>query len=127
MSYGYGPLAAKAVTLIAKYGKTVTLERATSANPADANKPWRGPVQAAPLTRTPKGLVASWEKNEIDGEHIRATDIKLLVAGQDAQLVGVDIERFTIATVDTVAYGCTNVNPVKPGDTVLLYTLRLRL
>jgi hypothetical protein len=127
MSYNYGPLAAKAVAMIAKYGKLVTLEMASSASPADAAKPWRGPdLVAAPITRTPKALEVSFEKNEIDGERIRTSDIKLLIAGQDPALAGFDIERVTFCTLNGKAYGATNLSPLMPGDTMMLYTLRLR-
>lgn len=125
MSYNYGPLASKAVFLIAKFGKQVTLE-ITPLTTSDAAKPWRGPGAAAVTTKTPIGLVSSFEKEELDGERIKSTDIKLLVAGQDAQMSGVDIDRVTRAQVGGVWYGATDVSQIEPGDTKMLYTLRLR-
>lgn len=126
MSYNYGPLAAKAVALIAKYGKTVTLELASSSTPIDADKPWRGPDLDPLVSKTPKGLEASFEKNEIDGERVRTSDIKLLIGAQDPAIAGVDMERVLFATVDGVAYGATNLTIIKPGDTAMLYVIRLR-
>jgi len=125
VSYNYAPLAAKAVALIAKYGKTVTLEF-TPLTTADANKPWRGPGGAAVTTKTPKGLTSTFEKDELDGERIKVTDIKLLIAGQDAEMSGVDIDRATRCQVSGVWYGASDVSPIEPGDTKMLYTLRLR-
>jgi hypothetical protein len=125
MSYNYAPLAAKAVAMLAKYGKTVQVQYDTSSAPADANKPWRGPVSAL-TTKNPKALTVSFDKHELDGERIKASDIKLLIAAQDTEMAGVDIDRVKFATVAGVTYGATDVSPLEPGDTRLLYTLRLR-
>lgn len=129
MTYSYAPLASKTVAIIAKYGKTVTLELGVL-TAADAAKPWRGPGQPVPPaevpTKTPKGVVASFEKDEIDGERIKATDIKLLVAAGDAQMAGVDVDRVVRAQIGSTWYGATDVSQVEPGDTKMLYTLRLR-
>lgn len=123
--FNYGPLAAKAAKLIAKYGKTVTLVAAASADPADSAAPWRGPA-AGTVTAQPQGIVVSFSKDEINGEHIRASDLKLLLAAGDAALAGFDLDAATTCTVDGVDYGATNLKPVKPGDTALVHFVRLR-
>lgn len=125
MSFNYGPLAAKAVKLIAKYGKTVTLQAPASPDPADSARPWRGPAPGS-LDASPKGLVVSFDKDEIDGEHIRTSDLKLLLAAGDPALVGYDLDAVATCTVDGVSYGATNLKPVKPGDTALVNFMRLR-
>jgi hypothetical protein len=125
VSYSYAPLASKTVAIIAKYGKQVTLE-ITPLTAADSAKPWRGPGAAAVTTKTPMGVTSSFEKKEVDGERIKETDIKLLVAAGDAQMSGVSIDRVTRAQVGGVWYGASDVSQIEPGDTKMLYTLRLR-
>lgn len=125
MSFNYGPLAAKAVKLVTKYGKTVQLTSPVSGDPADSDKPWRGPAPGDTVA-SPHGLVVSFEKDEIDGEHIRTSDLKLLLPAGDPALSGVDLDRVASVNVDGVDYGATNLKPVKPGDTVLIYFMRLR-
>lgn len=124
-TYNYGPISQKAVKLIAKYGKTVTLG-AASQTPADANKPWRGPAAASDVTKTPKGVVASFEKSDIDGDAIKSTDAKLIVAAQDPALAGFDIKTVTYAIVDGSSIGAVYLKSAKPGDTELVYSFRLR-
>lgn len=126
MTYNYGPLASKAVALIAKYGKAVQLELDASPAPLDGAKPWRGPDLTTPTHVTPKGLVTSFTKNEINGDSIRVTDMKLLIAGQDATIAAISMDLVKFAQVDGVNYGADNLVPVRPGDTTLLYVLRLR-
>lgn len=130
MSYNYGPLAAKSVKLIAKYGAEVDLHF-LAGDVLDPDKPWRGPDQTHNATRSIKGLVTTFERDEIDGELVKRTDVKLLVAAQDAGLAGLDIATATQASVikdgGAKVYGCSNLTPVAPGDTTIIYTLRLRL
>lgn len=133
-AYSYGPLAAKAVALIAKYGATVAMSFVGDLEtPADASKPWRGQVQTGGQTYSPKGLVSTFEKDQISGDLIRTTDQALLVAGQDPEVLRLigdgraldDLQWVTLST--GVRMPCKNLTPVQPGDTVMLYTLRLRL
>ncbi len=126
MTYNYAPLATKTVALIAKYGKEIVLEFTDpDAVPADANKPWRG-SDDLPITARPKCVQTTFDRNEIDGERIKATDIKVIIAAQDAQMEGVDVDRVLTGTLGDKAYGATNVSEIVPGDTSLLFTLRLR-
>lgn len=134
MSYNYGPLASKAVQLIAKYGSSVLLEFVFDSDvPADATRPWRGPNVGATQNYSPKGLVTTFDKNQINGDMIRSTDMQLLVAGQDPavlQLIAAGYSMDDVQFAQTSAGGrlaCQNLSPIVPGDTVMLYTLRLRV
>jgi hypothetical protein len=124
----YTKLGNSSVKLIAKFGKTVDLFCQPLAA-ADANKPWRGPNLAGEVRVSPKGLVTSFTTKEINGERIKDTDVKLLVAPGDPTLVaaGFDIKTLAFGEVDGVRYGAIELDTVKPADLALLYTIRLRL
>ena len=125
MSYDYGPISAKALSLIAKYGKTVQLELIANGAPLDGARPWRGPSQATTV-KQPKAIQTAFDKDEIDGERIRTSDVKLVIAATDAALAGVDVDRVVRATVGGVSYGATNLTTVAPGDAAIVYVMRLR-
>lgn len=133
-AYSYGPLASKAVQLIAKFGANWPLFFAGFLDtPADPDKPWRGPNQNSSVNYSPKGVVSTFEKDQIDGDLLRTTDQSLLVAGQDPEVLrliadGRDMDDVQFAlSPQGVRMPCKNITPVQPGGTIMLYTLRLRL
>lgn len=132
MSYNYGPLASKAVALIAKYGANVPLFLLNDLDtPADAARPWRGPAQADNLNYNPKGLITTWSDDRINGDLIRSTDQLLLIAGQDPAILqmisdGHAMEDVSYAITPAGRLSTMNISPVQPGDTLMLYTIRLR-
>ncbi len=120
----YGPLANTAVSLIAKFGANVTL-KLRSATPTSSSQPWRGNTTETEVA--PKGVVTTFDKKEIDGERILSTDLKLLVAAQDTTLTSFAPDLVVAAVIDSVRYGAEAYEKVKPGDTALIYTFRLRM
>lgn len=123
----YDGLNATSVALIAKYGKSVTLFSEPT-TPADPNKPWRGSSRDENnwTKKTVKGVEDEWEKEEVDGDRVRYTDLKVLVAAGDPALVGLDPEVVTGADMEGVRYAALRVGRVKPGDVNLVLTYRLR-
>lgn len=87
------------------------------------------PVIAADVKGQPKGVLTSFDKEEIDGETIKATDLKLIVAAGDPALTveGFDPLDVVYAEKDSKRYGASLVQPVNPGGTPLIYTYKLRL
>jgi hypothetical protein len=74
------------------------------------------------------GVVASFEKEEIDGSAIQSTDLKLIVAALDPALVasGFDPALVVRATVASKVYGAKYVEPIEPGSEPIIYIYRLR-
>lgn len=123
----YTSLGNASVKLVAKYGSVWDLYVKPADNPLNAT-PWR-PEAAADIKSTPKGVLTSFDKEEIDGESIKASDLKLLVAAGDPALVvtGFDPLNVVYADKNGKRYGASLVQPVDPGDVPLIYTYRLRL
>ena len=121
----YTSLIAAAKGLIAEYGKTVTLQQGT-ATPLDTNKPWRGNSPTTGSTAAPKGVVVSFAKEELDGDRITVSDLKLVVAADDDALSAFDCTLVVAAVVDGNTYGALLVQPVKPGSEDIVFKFRLR-
>lgn len=126
----YQSLSAASVRLIAKWGKDVVLISEPS-TPADAGKPWLGSARdETQWTKVEgvKGLPAEWTSKELKDSRITQEDVKLLVAGEDPALLeaGLDMVDVTHVELEGVRLGAMVVDDLKPGDTNLLFTLRLR-
>lgn len=74
--------------------------------------------------------MASFDKNEVNGDTIVSTDIKLLVAKGDAgwtDFTQDDMGRCREATLNGVVYDCLDVSDVMPDGNKIVLTYRLRL
>lgn len=113
--------------LIAKHGRDMTIKKDSRA-PADPSKPWRGP-NPNPLTgyadsADVKGVMVGFEDAEIDGDYIKRTDKKLLVACKpiDAK----DLTTFDTLFDESQVYGIKLMEVIKPGTTKIMYQFRAR-
>ena len=92
---------------------------------ADPDKPWdttEGP--SGPETFDTFGVFISFDSKDVDGEKIKATDLKLLVSP-----VGMPFDISNRDTITDSLHGdlsIQDVDPIEPGGTRVLYTLQVR-
>jgi len=113
-----------ATRLILAKGRTVTMKK-LSRTPVDSDKPWRatGTIADPVVTTTAPAVLIDYARGEIDGEIIKAGDMKALVA----PITDVDLEGYNVfVDSDGVEWAIVGVKPVKPGITLYLYKLQLR-
>ncbi|PZQ46172.1 MAG: hypothetical protein DI551_05695 [Micavibrio aeruginosavorus] len=113
----YAPLAATAQRLIAAKGRSVILRRKNSGT----FNPSTGEITGGGVSDTPVMTVfTQYKAVEIDGEIIRRTDSRVLIAGtepkKDDRIIDGDL-TYTVIDIETV----------KPGDTALLWKAQARL
>lgn len=111
----------KIFAIIERYGKSVTftVEAVQSYNPATGET-----TAATPVTHTRKVTPpTAYEQRFVDGETIRAGDMKVFVAAQGLAFVPALDQRVTI---DSVAWRIMAVGPIYTGELVALYELQLR-
>lgn len=115
----YGGLANTATNLLTKYGQTVTFSRETGG----AFDPTLGEESGATTTTwTGNGAAFNFNRSEIDGVMVQASDLRLLLeAVSTAPAIGDQV------TVDSVAYHVISVTPASPGGVVVKYDLQIRL
>ena len=77
----YAATAAKAQALIQKRGRPITLNHVADAVAADPDKPW-DTVESpdGPETFDTFGVFIAFDSKDVDGEKVKATDLKLLVS-----------------------------------------------
>ena len=121
----YATTAAKAQALIKSRGRAITINHVADAVAADPDRPWDTTDNPAGPTEFPTfGVFISYDSKDVDGEKIKATDLKLLVSP-----VGMP---FDIANRDTITdskhgdLSIQDIDPIEPGDTRVLYTLQVR-
>jgi len=120
MAYDYSTLAATALRLINDKGRALTVREVTGTQP-DPAKPWEGGETLTDHAVT--GVVVDYEQGEIDGTTIRAGDRKALVAGSALSVVPKPGWRVLDGSASLTVI---RVEQVKPGATVLLWTLQVR-
>lgn len=74
------------------------------------------------VTQDVYGLLSGYATDEIDGQYILAEDRKISLPGDmdPAPVVGDTV------TIGTVVWTLEQINPVQPGETVVLYKCRIR-
>lgn len=123
MAHDYSKNAATVLRLIEKFGRTVTIDK-LSTTAADPNAPQDGPadphVPAASVTL--KAAV-------IEPSSLNQTDDRLKRVSAAAYVAGSatveDLRTFTRLTDGSDRYRIDWVDALKPGDTVVLYTIGL--
>ena len=121
----YDKSIATANRLIQLKGRTVSLIDYKS-DVDDSEKPWRGPASTPVVNDTINGKVVflDFERKEIDGKNILATDQKVLVP---VIIIGSkDITQYKVLIDGSKRYNISLFNELKPGDDVVFYTLRAR-
>lgn len=120
MSDLYTRLAAVALAQIQDKGRTVTL----STPGTDVYSPSAGTfTPGTPTTQTPKALFTNFTLHEIDGDLIRSDDKKCLIAATSLTAAPTDKDTITDGGLE---YSVLPIEEIKPGDTAILYKLRLR-
>jgi len=107
-----------------KDGREVVLIRKPSTDRV-SGQPWQGKTAPADPGRTPvQALFKDFRVNEIDGEKVRATDQRCLIAPSDLN----DVIPTTADQVEdgSTTYAVMHVGQHKPGTAAFRYTLQLR-
>ena len=120
MSDLYTKLANVALAQIKDKGRTVTLKTpsANVYNPAAGTY-----TEGTPVTQTPKALFTQFMLDEIDGDLIRSDDKKCIIAASDLTSAPTDKDTITDSGLE---YSVLPIEEIKPGDTAIIYKLRLR-
>jgi hypothetical protein len=121
-AFAYAGLQTKALALLEKFGRSVTLTKKGGATPSAAGSPWEGGSVASPTTATATAVFTAISKDLVDGDRIRLTDQGCYLAGSVTEPVPGD----TITDGSTVYQVLAPVQTIKPGDTALLYQLVVR-
>ena len=127
-------LAATALRLISKYGRSVVFVRRPDVS--DPDKPWRGSsdnetdwekatVKAAFDTFTAEEITASLESNG-PGDQIKRTDAKLYVAATDLGWGSEGPTSFQFVDDEGKRCSVSVFDVVKPGETAVVYIFRVR-
>jgi len=109
--FDYSSLRNTAITLINKFGRTATKQTITTTG--DEWNPIITEVETDIV-----GAFVNFSKNEIDGTLILSTDKKVLTYDE--------VLLTDIILDDSIEYAVKNVDPINPGDTKLIYVVRLR-
>lgn len=118
MAFDYAAKKATADRLIEKFGQAVTLTLTTGGGGYDENG---NPVAPSSTSITGNGVKLRFEKGEIDGTAIVASDAKLLLGSAS----GVPVIGMT-APIDGITWRVQDVWPLEPAGVNVMYTLQLR-
>jgi hypothetical protein len=124
VAFDYTDIAAVAKELIEDFGRTLTIRKIDTA-PTDSSKPWRG-QGTSHTSITPIGVILDYEAKDIDGEIIRGRDRLAYIAATSTEVGSNDLSTFDEVVDETITYRIIQVERLKPGGTVLLYTMQLR-
>ena len=114
MKYDYTKLKGMADNRIAKYGKGVVINRQIQGN----RDPLQGTYETTPQAVQANAVQETYELKNIDNELIKQGDVKLLI----------DTEVFMneVITMQGVDYTIIYVEPLSPGETLMLTTIYVR-
>lgn len=112
--FDYSGMAATATELIARYGAPMRLVEMVKTGPA------YDPTLTPDYTDC-IGVKTKFKKNQIDGQRVLQTDLRVLLAAD--QLVPTLNHRLEIGGK---ALEIIDVDPLEPGDTALMYVLHVR-
>ena len=118
--FDYDPLISKAVALIAKYGRLITLVDKVTSIP-DADEPWNVTAGTDNTTQV-KAVITNYAEKEIDGQLIKQGDKRMTFAAQD----GIDFLSFEAVRDNGQEYKMKIMNPIEPGGSAIVYIARLR-
>lgn len=106
--------------LIDEEGRSMTIT--VPGSESDANKPWRGNVAGTPTNAT--GVFVRHKANEIDGDHVRRGDQKVLLYPSET----IDIEDGTKIqdSLDNSNWNVVDVQKISNKSDVLLFILQVR-
>jgi hypothetical protein len=123
MAFDYTGLAQAAQELVEDFGRDVTLVK-VSETPADPNAPWDGNTSAE-TTNTIAAVLFDYEKEDIDGELIRAGDQQAVTAELSDR--GVDFQDYELLRDDEgQEWKIVDVDKIRPGPTTIAFLFQLR-
>jgi hypothetical protein len=117
----YDKAIALALKLITKYGTSIKVRRITDAV-ADPTKPWRVTGQTA-VDATGVGVFLDYEQKAVDGETILRGDQKVLIAASGLTVAPAPKDRIVRGTE---VWDVVSVQPLKPGDQIVMYEVQVR-
>jgi hypothetical protein len=130
MALSYSALAAKADSLITKFGRSMTLTRNDQADPSDPSKPWRGSTGAADVSITVIGVFTDYTKEDVDGTLVRRGDKKVILSASAATTAAGSsnskVEDYDALVDGGVSWNIVHTTVVEPGDTRIIYELQVR-
>ncbi|AEP08892.1 hypothetical protein [Micavibrio aeruginosavorus] len=121
MTEFYENMAKTALKQIADKGREITVRRPGEGQVYDPSNDTF--TAATPVDETVKALFTNFSKNDVDGEKIKRTDKRVLIAGASLDMAP-DTDHKIID--GGVTYNVINTDVVQPGDTVLLYMVQVR-
>jgi hypothetical protein len=106
--------------LIAEEGRS--LEITVPGVVSDVVKPWRGNAAGSPTAAV--GVFVRYKSNEVDGDHIRRGDQKILIIPSET----IDIENGTIIkdSLDDSNWNVVDIEKITNKSDILLYILQVR-
>ncbi|MDB5490357.1 MAG: hypothetical protein JWO78_206 [Micavibrio sp.] len=116
----YDGATAQALKAITAKGRTISLIYSSVGSYDPENNQM---VEGAEVLMTTKGLLTQFRTNQIDGEIIQASDMRILIAAKGLSLKPDNTMK--VLDGDEV-YQIINVTPLQPGDTAILYTVQAR-
>lgn len=116
--FDYARLAAMAAKLIEKFGQDgqVRVPGATGAS--------HNPTPGTPTDHPAKFVITSFDRRDVDGTRVLATDKKALVAAKALTVEPTTSHRLLEA--DGKSYSIAAVETLKPATTPLVYVLQVR-
>lgn len=117
MTFDYASIKSIATAQITDKGSDVIIKRVTPGTFDPATGTIAGGSKSS---STIKAVVTEYKDYQIDGDAIKRGDKELLI---DADSLP-DIKD--ALTIDSIDYQIVNINPLSPGDTILLYKVQVR-
>lgn len=117
--FDYSRSLASATRMIARYGKAGFIRR-----PGAVTGPAYDPTIGEPTDHPARFVVTDYATKDIDGTRVLATDKKVMVSVGSLTIAPTTSDRLVDA--GGIVYNIEAVNPVEPGDTVLLYWIQAR-
>lgn len=112
----YDSLAETAARLISENGRNVTLKRRTPATYSPSTGTNSG---GGDISFTVKAVFTGFKSHEIDGEVVKRTDTKILIAGTEPA-------KGDIIVNGGISYPVIEVETIQPGGTALLWKVQAR-
>jgi hypothetical protein len=113
----YSALADTVEKLIAKYGKTLTLRAYSAATYDPVTMTYTAGTAIDTLVNA---VEETYKAFEVDGTHIQAGDIKLMVFSSVVPDTSMKI------VIDSVEWAIVAVYPLRPANTTLYYIIQAR-
>lgn len=118
--FDYSRSLAGANRMIARYGKAGFIRR-----PGTVTGPAYDPTIGEPTDHPARFVVTDYATKDIDGSRVLATDKRVLLSVGSLTIEPTTSDRL-VGDGDDNGYSIEAVNPVEPGDTVLLYWIQAR-